>query len=1135
MADIAIFRINYKSDFILTLQSDAGWATPFCIKFWTGAPSQAYYAGYDGETYTHCAVDGSDPTKLAVQFDDYHLPIGDLKFQIGYHFTVADFPTAVEDEVINQAAVIIDQDGTPMQVMLDFQGETAPEIEFSLPAYANEAQRIANEQQRIADEQERIENEQQRIADEETRQAQEARRIAQEAARVSEFATLKSQSQAATSAANTAAALANEKAQLAADKAALAQQKADYAQTQGDYAKEQGDTALADHERAEADHAAAAADHTTAQADHAQAATDHTTAAADHTTAQADHAQAVSDHAAVEPFADSLGAYDISSAHASGGVMATYADLTDALGTNGANIPEGIRKGGMSVKFVQSSDSKYVSYRLMSQTFSTTVTDWQGVDDVPTAGSDNLVKSGGVYEQFNELDIELFGREQQSIDLTQLELHPGVIDKNTSVWAVVTNVKYKHIVLPVNPGEKYTITYNGSKYPVWGFFKTYTEPTANGQTPDWCSGYGSAIGENTTSSILNIPSDCHFLYLTALSGNADFLPSTMVMAAVEGRLSAAEELLEQHDSAIEENAQDISDMDDVLDDVTDTLQLTPASTVELDASEANSYYLNHNYEELVASDTKKITNPTYLKVGDAVRVISPAMDWSSGNTVVGKASGSNLLTAQFQSIQIVPTGTGYDTTYSYTVTEDGYYVIGWSANYSQAHAYIDYAAHSQVSDLNSRVNKCSSDIEKIEGWQIGTAINVFGEVLPQDFRDKYFGGEDDVEIVCVGDSLTGLINYCDELEDAEHLPAGMTHKHWTYLLWNRICLNKPVCDRLDSQRSGSDVFTKTGTWNVADFGSSNSSGDYGEYSIAANTYKSTDLNAAVAFSFDASSFEKLNIVFSKEPDGCETAITITEGDGKLLASLDKVNYVEANGFAISQSTTSMRERHCRVWLKKASGVTGLINVSIQRTDSDNSKAMYVWGTEKWNGASLFLTNLGRGGRNISLLRTNISDVFDRNPDICMLELPLANETVTGAKTLSVLKGDYSNYVSDFATASSNYTDVELLVVLPHGRAGYFDGNQAIIMQSTGTVDMINHLKCKAIYNYIRGLVASHSEHVGLVDLMEQLYNDGLNRDYTINGWLSPSTLSLPSLTHDGIHLNTFGSKFWCKYLCPLFQ
>ena len=144
-----IFRINYKSDFILTMNSDAGWAIPFCIKFWTSVPSRAYFVGFDGTTYTHCAYDPSEPTKLVVQFDDHHLPIGDLNYQIAYHFTVADFPNDTEDEVINPAAITTEIDGETYHVMLDFTGETAPEIEFSLPAYANEAQRIANEEQRV--------------------------------------------------------------------------------------------------------------------------------------------------------------------------------------------------------------------------------------------------------------------------------------------------------------------------------------------------------------------------------------------------------------------------------------------------------------------------------------------------------------------------------------------------------------------------------------------------------------------------------------------------------------------------------------------------------------------------------------------------------------------------------------------------------------------------------------------------------------------------------------------------------------------------------------------------------------------------------------------------------------------------
>ena len=185
--DAKIFRILYKSDFILTLVSDAGWATPFCIKFWTGSPSQAYYAQYDGTTYTHCAPVAGDPTKLQVQFDDHHLPIGNLKYQIGYHFTVADFPNDTEDEVLNQANVTTEINGEEYQVMLDFTGETAPEIQFSLPAYANEAQRIENEQQRISNEEQRIENEQQRIANEQQRVASEQGRASAESERVAEF------------------------------------------------------------------------------------------------------------------------------------------------------------------------------------------------------------------------------------------------------------------------------------------------------------------------------------------------------------------------------------------------------------------------------------------------------------------------------------------------------------------------------------------------------------------------------------------------------------------------------------------------------------------------------------------------------------------------------------------------------------------------------------------------------------------------------------------------------------------------------------------------------------------------------------------------------------------------------------
>ena len=231
-----IFRINYKSDFILTMNSDAGWAIPFCIKFWTSVPSRAYFVGFDGTTYTHCAYDPSEPTKLVVQFDDHHLPIGDLNYQIAYHFTVADFPNDTEDEVINPAAITTEIDGDTYHVMLDFTGETAPEIEFNLPAYANEQQRIANEEQRIANEEARVEAEQQRV-EEFTESEQRINAIITEGeAAVNNANAAATNANQKAAAAQTAAQNANESATEAAEAASDARSAGESAEAAGQQA-----------------------------------------------------------------------------------------------------------------------------------------------------------------------------------------------------------------------------------------------------------------------------------------------------------------------------------------------------------------------------------------------------------------------------------------------------------------------------------------------------------------------------------------------------------------------------------------------------------------------------------------------------------------------------------------------------------------------------------------------------------------------------------------------------------------------------------------------------------------------------------------------------------------------------------
>ena len=61
---------------------------------------------------------------------------------------------------------------------------------------------------------------------------------------------------------------------------------------------------------------------------------------------------------------------------------ATFESLSALLSSDNLStlIPVAVRCGGMTIRFIQSSDNKYVQYRLMSNEFSTDTTQW-AIDD----------------------------------------------------------------------------------------------------------------------------------------------------------------------------------------------------------------------------------------------------------------------------------------------------------------------------------------------------------------------------------------------------------------------------------------------------------------------------------------------------------------------------------------------------------------------------------------------------------------------------------------------------------------------------------------------------------------------------------------------------------------------------------
>ena len=316
-----------------------------------------------------------------------------------------------------------------------------------------ENERIANENERVNAENARAAAEVSRSNTEETRVEAEESRVLAENARVNAEA---SRVDVESSRVNAEAARAlAENARVEAETARKTQAGADHTRAEGDH-----EVAVGDHTQAGEDHAASS--EATDRANEAAAAAEHmvdihrgpkgdqgnTGSSVDYpyelvnnvTTDDATKGLSAAQGVVLDGKISQLGQQVIYDVTMNNSNHPTFASLLALLSDANLStlIPANVRCGGMSIRFVQTSDNKYIQARCMADSFTTDVTQWQGVDDEPTANSRNLVESGGVSKS-NGIYATSVNREISTISIDMFDL--GNITMTNSGWTYVNNTK----------------------------------------------------------------------------------------------------------------------------------------------------------------------------------------------------------------------------------------------------------------------------------------------------------------------------------------------------------------------------------------------------------------------------------------------------------------------------------------------------------------------------------------------------------------------------------------------------------------------------------------------------------------------------------------------------------------------
>ncbi len=402
------------------------------------------------------------------------------------------------------------------------------------------------------------------------------------------------------------------------------------------------------------------------------------------------------------------------------------------------------------------------------------------------------------------------------------------------------------------------------------------------------------------------------------------------------------------------------------------------------------------------------------------------------------------------------------------------------------------------------------------------------------FTEKYQNRHKDLTVLLLGDSYLSRQCHTTYWPESLHpnLPPQMQSKNLAYYIWEKLVINKPKYDRFDSksafiENGNFHTYKQNEAWDES-WVNNTYYANIGTRDDGSITRFSTTENAFVEFSWDLSKYEKCNFIYRSDTLGEENVlVTISSGNGiiKVEGGMEANNYsfsMHENNSGQYGWSNSIYEK--RLKLQRISK-KGIIKVRISK--GANSSRLLYWGTEKYNGYTIFVINISRGAHNFFRPPNNLdkfleNDLFERKPDLVVLEQCINNTpSLSWQYAYDFVWGDRPRFYNpnSLKNRSNGWQNFEVLTYLPHWPHASVENGKIKDYYIKG-------------WGKTKNLFIEKGD-VPFIDMAEAFIQEAKNEGLNYGAATLASGVTGNTFTSDNMHPNDKGTLIYRRHIIPV--